>query len=123
MTESRFLAHLHAQFETPRKRVAELVRRVTRSEATTTQRIARGYDNEVYRVDLASGITVFVRIRRSEGGFDDELWAMAQARDHGVPVPDVIGVDVVAGDQGSRSAMVISQAPGRQLREVPRVHR
>jgi aminoglycoside phosphotransferase (APT) family kinase protein len=82
------------------------------------QRITRGYDNEVHRVDLESGARVFVRIRRDEGGYDDEAWAMSQARDHGVPVPEVIGIDEVAADQGVRAAMVITPAPGRQLKEL-----
>src|SRR5688500_13232609 len=100
MAESRFLADLHAQFGTPREHVVELVRRVTGSEVAAVQRITRGYDNEVHRVDLESGARVFVRIRRDEGGYDDEAWAMSQARDHGVPVPEVIGIDEVAADQG-----------------------
>ncbi|WP_152365509.1 phosphotransferase family protein [Microlunatus speluncae] len=118
MTESRFLAHLHAQFATPREQVAALVHRVTGSEVAATQRIVRGYDNEVYRVDLEPSTRVFVRIRRRPGGFDDELWAMAQARDHGVPVPEVIGVDEVPDERGPRAAMVITPAPGRQLKEL-----
>lgn len=119
MTQSRFLADLHAGFETPRDRVVTLVRRLTGAGVADLRRIVRGYDNEVYLVDLDTGAAVFVRIQRQGGDFDGELWAMEQARDHGVPVPTVVGVGVVDGPDGERAVMVISPASGVQLRSLP----
>jgi len=118
MTESRFLADLHARFGAPRDQIVELIRRVTGSDVAELRRIVRGYDNEVYRVDLETRVVVFVRIRRDGYGFDNEPWAMDQARDHGVPVPTIIGLDRVEGNGGDRPAMVITQAPGRQLKDL-----
>ncbi len=118
MAESQFLADLHGRFGAPRDQVVDLVRRVTGAGVADLQRIARGYDNEVYRVDLDTRVVVYVRIRRDGYGFDHEPWAMSQARDHGVPVPTIIGLDRVEGKDGDRPAMVIAQAPGRQLKEL-----
>lgn len=118
MAPSEFLVDLHRRFGTPRVAVTDFVRRATGAEATELDRIARGYDNEVYRVTLATGVCVYVRIGRREDGFADELWAMNQARDHGVPVPEILGVGTICGDHGDRAAMVITPAAGRQLLEV-----
>lgn len=117
MTQSRFLADLHAGFETPRDRVVTLVRRLTEAGVGDLRRIVRGYDNEVYRVDLDTGAVAFVRIQRQGGAFDGELWAMEQARDHGVPVPAVVGVGAIDDQDGERAVMVVSPAPGVQLKE------
>ncbi|GAB3748417.1 phosphotransferase family protein [Microlunatus parietis] len=118
MAPSEFLVDLHRRFATPRVAVTDFVRRTTGAEALELDRIARGYDNEVYRVTLATGACVFVRIRRREDGFTNELWAMDQARDHGIPVPEVLGVDTISGDQREQSAMVITPAPGHQFLQV-----
>ncbi|MFC7625421.1 phosphotransferase family protein [Microlunatus sp. GCM10028923] len=117
MAQSEFLVDLHRRFATPRVAVTDLVRRTTGAEAMELDRIARGYDNEVYRVTLDSGTCVYVRIRSRGDDFTEELWAMSQARDHGVPVPEIVGVDRISDDHGDRAAMVITPAPGRQFAE------
>lgn len=118
MAASEFLVDLHRRFATPRVVVTDFVRRAIGTEAVELDRITRGYDNEVYRVTLASGARVYVRIRSDEEDFAGELWAMDLARDHGIGVPQVLGTGRITGEQGDRAAMVITPAPGGQFREL-----
>lgn len=116
VSESTFLAGLHAQFSVPGDAVARLVIRATGQQLTNSERIIGGYDNGVYRVDLSNGRRVFVRIRRhGDGAFDSETWAMDLARDAGVPVPEVLLVSSVPDEQGKRPAMVMEPASGQVL--------
>lgn len=116
--ERTFLDTLHARFQTPRAVIVDLVQRITGVDVVELRRVVRGYENEVYRVDLAPSRTVYVRIRSEGGSFEQEIWAMAQARNHGVPVPDVLGAETITVDSTEHGSMVIAPAPGAQLQEV-----
>jgi Ser/Thr protein kinase RdoA (MazF antagonist) len=116
---SSFLADLHGQFGLPRSLVVDLAARASGGEVVDVRRVVGGYDNEVYRVELADGRSVYPRIRRlGEAGGHGEAWAMSQARQAGVPVPEVLSLTVVATDEGVREAMVVAQAPGRDLESI-----
>lgn len=120
MARSDFLARLHARFGVPQSVVVKLVQRATRGgEIRDVQRVVRGDDNEVYRVELADSSVVYPRIRRpGTGGVRQEAWAMEQARLAGVPVPDVLLVEAIDAGEGDQQAMVVAGAPGRQLSEL-----
>lgn len=123
MSDSSFLAGRHARFRVPTAVVVELVKRATGFEVVETHRVVAGYDNEVYRVRVADGGTVYPRIRRfgeEQGGARGEAWAMAQARSAGVPAPEVLLLDTIAGDDGECEVMVVAEAPGRELPGVLR---
>lgn len=118
-TESSFIHGLHAQFGLPRAMVVDLAERVTSAEVADVRRVVRGYDNEVYAVDLAGGTTVYPRIRRPGAhGAYREGWAMDRARAAGIPVPEVLAIEVLDTDEGERQAMVVAAAPGRYLEDV-----
>ena len=134
---SEFLSQLHAGFATPQEVILELVATATgrssRSGAPAIRltRIVDGYDNEVYRADLADPgrlrhNAVYVRIRRNgEGTFAEEAQAMVWARESGVPVPEVIMVCELptaadpSGPAGrretARGVMIVAAATGRSL--------
>ena len=83
------------------------------------ERLARGYDNEVYRVRLTGELVVYVRIRRhGEGTLEQEAWAMGRARASGVPVPEVLAVDPACDAADGHPVMVVASAPGQQLEEA-----
>ncbi len=116
VAKSPFLADLHGRFGLPRAAVVHLAERAAGRTVEGLERIVRGYDNEVYRVELAGGFAVYVRIRRhGKGGFDQEAWAMGLARAGGVPVPDVLAVDAESDHADGHPVMVVAAAPGRQL--------
>ncbi|GAA2760133.1 phosphotransferase family protein [Actinopolymorpha rutila] len=125
MSESAFLARLHARFAVPRAVVVRLAERATGHRVVDLRRVMRGYDNEVYRVELTGDLAVYVRIPGpGKNGFVHEAWAMEQARGAGVPVPEVLLIDTVRGEASDadeadeRHAMVLAEAPGRQLGTV-----
>lgn len=116
---ARFLAARHADFGVADRAVVALVERGTGQIVRAHTRVIRGDDNEVHRVELADHSTVYARIARTgEHAFDHEVWAMEQARAGGVPVPEVLSLEVVRDASEPRQAMVIAAAPGRQLSEL-----
>ncbi len=118
MTRSEFLAKRHANQGLPRLALVDLVARATGAGADVVdvQRIVRGDENEVHRVELAGGSTVYVRIREpGESGLGAEAEAMDLARRAGVPVPEVLTVEAI---HDGRDAMVMAAASGRQLSEL-----
>lgn len=119
MTDSGFLTEWHARFQVPRAAVVELVERAVGRRVSSLNRLVVGDENEVYRAGLDGGSAVYARLRRpGEGTFEWEVWAMDRARATGVPVPDIHAVEMVDTDEGARVAMVVAEAPGRQLAEL-----
>ena len=55
--------------------------------------------NETYRVELSGDVAVIARIaRQSVPWYTDVAHFMAQARDVGVPTPEVVGVEQLVND-------------------------
>ena len=119
MVKTPFLADLHSRFGLSRSQVVEIAARAAGSAVEGVERLARGYDNEVYRVTLTAEVVVYVRIRRhGEGTLEQEAWAMGLARAAGVPVPDVLAVDPACDAADGHPVMVVAAAPGEQLEEA-----
>lgn len=114
---SPFLLGLHDSFAVAPEAVIDLVHRAVGAFPTTMSRVVRGYDNEVYRAGVGDR-HVFVRIKRfgEDLDFTGEAWAMGQARDAGVPVPQLLLVDAIAAEDGStRPTMVLAAAEGTEI--------
>lgn len=119
VSRASFLSELHARFGLPRQAVVGLVERATGAGVVDLERLVRGDENEVYRVEVADGRMVYPRIRRPGlGGVDGEVWAMEHARSAGVPVPEVLSVETLGSGDGERYAMVVAAAPGRELANI-----
>jgi len=119
VAKTPFLAELHSRFGLARSQVVEVAVRAASRDVEGIERLARGYDNEVYRVRLAGELVVYVRIRRhGEGTLEQEAWAMSLARAGGVPVPDILAVDSACDAADGHPVMVIAAAPGQQLQEA-----
>lgn len=86
----------HAAYNTSEQVIFGLVKRATGEKALAREKIARGYDSEVYLVHTRNDGDVVVRIRHHGGApFADEAWALAQCRSAGVPVPDVLLIEML----------------------------
>lgn len=121
MDRAQYLQQLHAQFELAHGDVVGLVERATGCGVVDTRRLVRGDEAEVHRVRLADGVAVYVRA--SFPGTEphrayEEAWVMGRAREAGVPAPIVFATETIETVDGQRTAMVISEAPGRQLADV-----
>lgn len=116
VAKTPFLADLHSRFGLSRAQVVGLAARAAGRDVESIERLARGYDNEVYRVTLTNELVVYVRIRRhGEGTLDQEAWAMRLARAGGVPVPEILAVDPACDGADGHPVMVVAAAPGQQL--------
>ncbi|MDQ2997969.1 MAG: aminoglycoside phosphotransferase family protein [Chloroflexota bacterium] len=111
----------HAAYQTPEQVIFDLVERATGHEALAREKIVRGYDSEVYLVHTRNNGDAVVRIRHHGGApFADEAWAITQCRNAGVPVPDVLLVEMLPIDGHTREVMVQRRVPGRALSEIER---
>ena len=110
---------MHARFSTAPALVAGLVKKAIGGDVESVQRVVNGYDNEVYRVAVVYRGHVYVRIRRhGEASFDSEACAMTQARDAGVPVPEVLAMDRIVVGDAEREAMIVEAAAGEAFETV-----
>lgn len=75
--------------------------------------------NETYRVELSNEVAVIARIaRQPTPWFTDEARLMAQARDAGVPAPEVLGVEHLSHEGQLLSFSIQRLLPGRSLDEL-----
>jgi len=121
MDRAEYLSQLHAQFGVAHADVVSVVERATGRTVAATDRLIRGDEAEVHRVELTDGSVVYLRVAfpgTPPGKTFYEGWAMGCARDRGVPVPAVHATGIIHSRDGERAAAVIAQAPGDQLHEV-----
>jgi len=104
---------------TPRSIIDSVVRSVCGRQVERLVPLTGGGMNETHRAELADGVTVIARIaRQPERWFTDEAHLMTQARDVGVPTPEVLGVEHVNHDGGLLSFSIQRLLPGRSLDEL-----
>jgi len=104
---------------TPRPVIDSVVRSVCGRELERLVRITSGGLHETYRVEMLNHVPVVVRIaRRPVPWFTNEEHTMAQAREVGVPTPDVLGVEQVDHDGELLSFSILRLVPGRSLEEL-----
>jgi aminoglycoside phosphotransferase (APT) family kinase protein len=104
---------------TPRPVIDSVVRSVCGREVERLVRLTGGGLHETYRVEVRNDVPVVVRIARQPvPWFTDEEQVMAQARDVGVPTPNVLGVEQVDHDGELLSFSILRLVPGRSLDEL-----
>lgn len=121
MDRATYVNELHGRFVVPQPVITDVVGRATGSKVAGTERLIRGDEYEVHRVHLTDGEVVYLRAAWpgvAATKTRDEAWAMGQALAAGVPVPEVLSVESIETPDGERTAMVLREAPGRQLRYV-----
>jgi aminoglycoside phosphotransferase (APT) family kinase protein len=116
-----YLEARHARFGVPEALVGQMVRAATGKPLISSERMVKGADNEVYVVTTAERQAVVVRIRRAgDSGMRDEAWALAAAREVGVPVPEVLLVDRLHDGDEVLEYMVQTRMEGRSLDDLGR---
>ena len=104
---------------TPQAVIDAVVRSVCGEGVDQLDPLSGGGRNEAYRCELSNGTAVVVRIaRQSVPWFADEAALMAQARDVGVPSPQVIGVEHQERDGELLSFSILEVVQGRSLEEL-----
>jgi hypothetical protein len=74
-----------------------------------------GRAREVHEVVTASGARLVIRGEADESiGLDQEAWFLAQARQAGVPVPEVLWLGAADTTAGPRTVMVQTAVAGRR---------
>lgn len=121
MDRSEYLNQLHSRFSVSRPDIISVVADATGKSVANTNRIIKGDEYEVHRVQLHDDTSVYLRVTfpgtpRSKA--EHEAWAMHLARENGVPVPEVLNVSAIDSPDGPRSAMVIRTCPGKQLADI-----
>ena len=104
---------------TPRSVIDAVVRSVCGREVERLVPLTGGGLHETYRAEVRNDMAVVVRIaRRPVPWFTDEERVMAQAREVGVPTPDVVGVEQLDHDGELLSFSILQIVPGRSLDEL-----
>ena len=104
---------------TPRPVIDSVVRSVCGRAVERLVRLPGGGLHETYRVEVRDDLPVVVRIaRRPVPWFADEEHVMAQARELGVPTPEVVGIEQLDSDGELLSFSVLRLLPGRSLDEL-----
>ena len=105
--------------KTPRSIIDSVVRAVCGRDVERLVLLTGGGMNETYRAELPDGVAVVARIaRQSQPWFLDEAHLMAQARDLGVPTPEVLGVEHVEHDGELLSFSIQQHLSGRSLDQL-----
>lgn len=117
--ENTIVQARHAAYDTPPVVILDIVREAMGCAAQGVEKIARGYDNEVYRVPTGAGEAAIVRIRRhGEVSFSQEAWAIAQSKAAGAPVADVLLLTTRTFEDGPPEVMVQRALPGRPASDI-----
>jgi aminoglycoside phosphotransferase (APT) family kinase protein len=104
---------------TPRPIIDSVVQSVCGRAVERIVPLTGGGMNETYRVELSGDVAVIARIaRQSVPWFIDETHLMSQARDVGVPTPEVLGVEQLDHDGELLSFSIQRLLPGRSLEEL-----
>lgn len=104
---------------TPRPVIDSVVQSVCGRAVEQAVPLTGGGMSETYRVELSGDVAVIARIARHPvPWFTDEAHLMAQARDVGVPTPEVLGVEHLAHDGELLSFSIQRLLPGRPLDDL-----
>lgn len=116
---SNFIHQRHAAYQTPPALLFALIRQTTGDEPSHSEKLVRGYDNEVYAVQTQQGHDYIVRIQQQVGaGYAEEQWAIERCRAVGVPVPVIEYVGSLALADQAKPVMVQRRVSGRPLADI-----
>lgn len=116
---SNFIHQRHAAYHTPPALLFDLIRQTTGDEPSHSEKLVRGYDNEVYAVQTRQGHDYIIRIQQQGGaGYAEEQWAIERCRTVGVPVPVIEYVGALMLDDQTKPVMVQRRVSGRPLADL-----
>jgi aminoglycoside phosphotransferase (APT) family kinase protein len=112
----KFLASVHANFDTPDQIVREIVKEGTNQDFITKEKIIAGEANEVYDITLANNVHVILRIsRQGHPNFIQEKWALEHVKKVGVPVPEILLIKYETLDDQELSLCLMRKVDGEPL--------
>lgn len=116
---TNFINQRHAAYQTPQSLIFDLIRQATGDDPIHSEKLVRGYDNEVYAVQTRQGNAYIVRLQQQGGaGYAEEAWAIECCRTAGVPVPSLCYVGLLMVGEQYKPVMVQRRVPGRPLSEL-----
>lgn len=114
-----FINQRHVAYQTSHSLIFDLIRQTTGDEPSDSEKLVRGYDNEVYAVQTRQGHDYIVRIQQhGDTGYVEEQWAIDQCRAVGVPAPEICYVGLLTVGDQNKPVMVQRRVLGRPLAEV-----
>ena len=114
--ENTFLKKRHTDYQTSEQTLFDCVWHATGEVVTQAHPLHAGYDNEVYCVEGGVQKAYVVRIARyGDTSLLQEAWALEQARNAGVCVPDVFWTGTYDFEGTLREVMVQSRMEGTPL--------
>lgn len=113
---AEYLTSFHAKLTTPDEILNSTIFEATKKEVKNKRKIIAGEASEVYDVELTDNSHVILRIARGEKKqYDQESWAINQAKKVGVPVPEILLIKHLSVDGNLLSFCVQSKLPGEPL--------
>lgn len=112
----KYLSSMHAKLATPDEVIREIVKEGTNTDFVSKKRIVAGEVNEVYDITLNNNEHVILRISRNEyPEFQQEKWAIEQARKVGVLVPEIILIKYVPFEGKNLAICLMEKIDGEPL--------
>ncbi len=112
----QYLASVHAKLETPEELIKEVVTEGTGLDLVSKNKIVAGEANEVYDVAASGEQHVILRISpHGHPDFQQEIWAINEAKKVGVPAPTILLVKYVKVADEDRSMCLMEKLDGEPL--------
>ncbi len=109
----------HAKWDTPEAFLFSEVEAITHAKPISRTRIVKGENSEVYKIETKEGRDLIARISHSENSrFEQERWAIIQARLAGAPVPEILGIKQIRMENGLVTVSIQNEIPGVPMEEM-----
>jgi aminoglycoside phosphotransferase (APT) family kinase protein len=114
-----YLAAKHSRFNTSKKVLSSIIKQATGSNPVSIIKVIRGEVNEVYDITTQSGISIVIRISRSQKPrFYAEEWSLNRCLAIGIPVPKIILLTSQVVDGQQLTFCVENKLPGTPLKDL-----
>lgn len=114
-----FLEHKHSKLNTSPEIITQAIKEATGSLPKKSERLIKGEVNEVYAITTQDERECIIRIsHRDTDSFTQEEYVINQARDVGIPVPEVLLVTKAVDKDRSITICIEKKIPGTPLNEL-----
>lgn len=111
-----YLASVHSKLATPDEVITGVVREGCGLEVVSKTKIVAGEANEVYDLTAPNNQHLILRISpHGHPDFQQEIWAINEAKKVGVPVPMILLVKYIKVEGDERSMCVMEKLDGEPL--------
>lgn len=117
--DAKVYEEMAARMTTPQTVIDNLIQEQLGWKEFDTTRLIEGVGNEVYKVHSSQDESAILRVHHGEHlGFIHEKWAMEQAREKNVPVPDILSTGEVELESKVLSYSFLSLLKGTPMSEL-----